>query len=96
MNGRGIFKGKGMGLPEQTKLVLEVLGKDLKVNVEKELKLADRLELYTDDMKPSILACALVYINHPKIRDEFPKLGQVTNKHLIKDVNKVKRLLKSQ
>jgi hypothetical protein len=44
-------------------------------------------------MKPSMLACALVWINHKRVREEFPKLGQVTEKHLMKEVKIVKRLL---
>jgi len=93
LNGRGCFIGKGMPLNEQTKFVLRVIGKDLRVNVTKELQLADNLVLYQDGMKPSMLACALVWINHKGSREEFPKLGQVTEKHLLKEVKIVKRLL---
>jgi hypothetical protein len=93
---RGIFKGRGMSLPTQTKLVLTVLGKDLKIDVTKEMSLSDNRCLYSVGMKPSVIACALIWINHPKSRNEFPKLGNCTPKYLIMDVKKVKRLLKSQ
>ena len=87
------MKGSDLSLKEQTNLVLDVLGKDLGVNVKSEKRLSLNNKLYSKGLKPSMIACALVYIGHKDSREKFPALGNCTNKHLIKDVKIVKRLL---
>jgi hypothetical protein len=87
------LKGSDLSLKEQTNLVLDVLGKDLGVDVTKQKKLSLNNKLYSKGLKPSMIACALVYIGHKNARDMFPTLGNCTSKHLIKDVKVIKRLL---